>query len=52
MSVQFECYQSGCDFLVRADTEDELVHLVQEHAERTHGLSIEHDAIVSEMDRT
>jgi predicted small metal-binding protein len=51
MTVKFECYQTGCDFMIRADTEDELVPLVQEHAERTHGLSIERDAIVAETEQ-
>jgi predicted small metal-binding protein len=51
MTVKFECYQTGCDFMIRADTEDELVHLVQEHAERTHDLSIDRGAIVAETEQ-
>ncbi len=51
MTVEFECYQTGCNFMVRADTEDELVHLVKAHAERTHDITIDREAIVSEMER-
>lgn len=51
MPVKFECYQSGCNFMVRADSEDELVYLVREHAERTHDLSLDPDAIRPEVER-
>lgn len=51
MAVKFECYQTGCSFMIRADSEDELVYLVQEHAERTHDLSLDGEAIRSEVER-
>ncbi|QLG49344.1 DUF1059 domain-containing protein [Natrinema halophilum] len=51
MTVQFECFQEGCPFLVRAASTDEIVHLVDEHAEYAHDLDIERDTIESEIER-
>lgn len=50
MVHQFECFQSGCNFLVRADTEEEIVRLVKKHAQEEHGLSLESSAIKEEIE--
>ncbi|MFC5972185.1 DUF1059 domain-containing protein [Halomarina salina] len=52
MPHEFECFQDGCNFGVRADSEDEVVHLVKEHAEYVHDLDIDRGAIVSEIETT
>ena len=49
MPYEFECFQEGCTFSVRADTEDEVVHLVQEHARYVHDLDLDREAIESEI---
>jgi predicted small metal-binding protein len=51
MAVQFECFQEGCPFMVRAADRDEIVNLVQEHATYAHDLDIEREAIESEIER-
>ncbi|WP_408957069.1 DUF1059 domain-containing protein [Natrinema sp. 74] len=51
MAFKFECFQEGCPFLVRADSSDEIVHLVAEHAAYAHDLDIERDAIEAEIER-
>ena len=40
MSKTIRCADVGmdCDFAALADTEDELLELVAEHAERVHGI--------------
>lgn len=40
MSKRIRCSDVGmdCDFAALADTEDELMELVAEHAERVHGI--------------
>ncbi|NHN59869.1 MULTISPECIES: DUF1059 domain-containing protein [Halorussus] len=52
MPYEFECFQSGCNFMVRADTEDEIVRLVEKHAADEHDLDIEDDAIRDEIEST
>jgi predicted small metal-binding protein len=52
MARQFECFQDGCNFMVRADSEEEVVHLVQEHAQSAHGISIDEETVVEEIERT
>lgn len=52
MPHEFECFQDGCTFHVRADTEDEVVHLVQAHAEYNHGLELDREAIEREIRST
>ncbi|WP_254762227.1 DUF1059 domain-containing protein [Natrinema marinum] len=50
MAYKFECFQDGCSFLVRADSTDEIVHLVDKHAAYAHDLDIERDAIEPEIE--
>lgn len=50
MAFQFECFQSGCSFMVRADSREEVVRLVKVHAEEEHDLSLESEAIESEIE--
>jgi predicted small metal-binding protein len=50
MPYEFECFQSGCSFMLRADSEDEIVRLVQKHADEEHGLDIDTGAIESEIE--
>lgn len=50
MPHKFECYQDGCSFAVRADSREEIVRLVQTHAEAEHGLSLSADDIEPEID--
>lgn len=40
MSKRMECSDVGmdCDFAALADTEEELLELVREHARRVHGI--------------
>jgi len=45
MALQFQCFQSGCSFMVRADTSAEIVRLVTVHAQEEHDLSLDEDAI-------
>ena len=40
MAKQFECTQEGCEFAVRSEDEGEVIHVVREHAETRHGMSI------------
>lgn len=37
MVNQVDC--TDCEFLIRDENEDELIELVQQHAENTHGMS-------------
>jgi predicted small metal-binding protein len=50
MAQQFECYQEGCEFMVRADTSEEVVALVQQHAKDVHGLELAAEDIQSEVE--
>lgn len=50
MPSQFECFQDGCSFLVRADTDEEVVHLVREHASFAHDISLDADSIEAEIE--
>jgi predicted small metal-binding protein len=50
MARQFECYQEGCEFMVRADTTDEVVALVRQHAMDVHGLELAAEDIQPEVE--
>ena len=50
MAHKFECFQSGCSFMVRADTRDEIRRLVKIHAEEEHDLSLEDEAIEEQIE--
>jgi len=52
MSYEFSCFQDGCTFEVRADSVNEVVHLVKTHAEFAHDLDIDRAAIESEVRET
>ena len=52
MSFEFRCFQSGCEFMVRADSEDEVVPLVQEHAQRRHEIGLDGEIIEEQIERT
>ena len=52
MVFEFSCFQSGCEFMVRADSKDEVVHLVQEHAQRRHGVELDRETIAEQIERT
>lgn len=49
MPLKFECYQDGCNFAVRADSSEEVVRLVQTHAEAEHGLTLAPEDIEREI---
>ena len=49
MTRQFECPQDGCEFMVRANDEDEVVDIVERHAQERHGMSMDESDIRSEM---
>lgn len=49
MPHEFECYRDGCNFAVRADSREEVVRLVQAHAEAEHGLSLSAEDVESEI---
>lgn len=51
MPSQFECFQDGCSFLIRADSDEEVVHLVQEHARFTHDITLDEETIEGEIER-
>ncbi|WP_083861947.1 DUF1059 domain-containing protein [Halogeometricum pallidum] len=51
MPSQFECFQDGCNFMVRADSDEEVVHLVREHAQFTHDITLDADTIEEEIER-
>lgn len=50
MAHQFECTQPNCDFMVRANTEDELVDVVQNHAQNKHNLTLDRGDITAGME--
>jgi len=37
LTREFFCTARGCEFMVRSDREDELIRIVQEHADHAHG---------------
>lgn len=48
MVKEVSCKQAGfegCEFLVRDENEDEIVDLVQQHAERTHETSVSREDV-------
>jgi len=50
MANQFECTQDGCDFMVRANSEDEVIQHVREHAQDKHGMSMQAADVRSGME--
>lgn len=40
MTHQFSCTQEGCHFSVSSDDEGEIIHVVRDHAEDRHGMSV------------
>jgi predicted small metal-binding protein len=52
MAREFECYQSGCEFMVRADTAEEVVRLVREHAREQHGLTLDREDIEAAIEQS
>lgn len=51
MSLTVHCRDVGfdCDGIVRAETEDDLLHQVAEHAQTVHGLEKVTDEIVAKV---
>ncbi|MFH5799580.1 DUF1059 domain-containing protein [Haladaptatus sp. DYF46] len=45
MAQQFECTQQDCEFMVRANDEQEIVDMVQEHAREKHGMSMDRNDV-------
>ncbi|USZ70977.1 DUF1059 domain-containing protein [Natronosalvus halobius] len=48
MVKEVQCKDAGfedCDFVIRDENEDEMVDLVQQHAERTHDKSVSRDDV-------
>lgn len=35
----------GCEFLIRSENESELIEIVQQHAERTHDVSVSREHV-------
>ncbi|MFC6724671.1 DUF1059 domain-containing protein [Halobium palmae] len=40
MNNEYACTQEGCTFTMRSEDEGEVIHMVREHAENRHGMSI------------
>ena len=40
MAHRFGCPQEGCSFAVESNDEGEIVHMVRDHAEDRHGMSM------------
>lgn len=47
---QFECGAPHCEFLVRANDDDEIVDIVQRHAEEKHDRAIDEDRVRSRIE--
>lgn len=48
MVKEVNCKEAGfedCEFLIRDENEDEMVELVQHHAETTHDKTVDRDTI-------
>lgn len=48
MVKQVDCHQAGnedCAFMIRDENEDELVEMVQIHAERAHDMDVSRDDV-------
>lgn len=48
MVKELNCSESGhedCAFVIRDENEDELLSLVQQHSEQTHGTTISQDDV-------
>ena len=39
----------GCDFQVRSEDQDEVVNMVQEHAQQKHGMAVDRSDVESGM---
>jgi predicted small metal-binding protein len=40
MTNRFDCTQEDCHFSVASDDEGEVIHVVREHAQDRHGMSV------------
>lgn len=46
---QFECGAEHCEFLIRANDEDEIVAIVQRHAHRKHDRTVDEEYVRSRI---
>lgn len=49
MAKQFECPQDDCQFMIRANEENEIVSHVRDHAQDKHGMSMDRGDIMNAM---
>ena len=49
MAHQYSCGMDGCDFQVRSEDENEVVDMVQEHAQNKHGTSMDRSDVETGM---
>ena len=49
MAYQYACQMDGCDFQVRSEDQNEVVNMVQEHAQQKHGMAIDRSDVESGM---
>jgi predicted small metal-binding protein len=52
MAQQFECTQQDCEFMVRANDEQEIVDMVQEHAQEKHGMSMDRNDVQGAIEQS
>lgn len=55
MAKQVTCEDAGhedCAFMIRDENEDELVDMVQLHAERSHDMDVSRDDVQGMMEET
>lgn len=47
MAKQLTCREAGydCDFMIRSESEDQLVEMVQQHAKETHDTDLSRDEV-------
>lgn len=48
MVKEVSCIHAGfedCEFLIRSENEQELIEIVQKHAEQTHDISVSRDHV-------
>lgn len=49
MAHQYTCEMEGCAFQVRSEDQNEVVNLVQEHAQQKHGMAVDRSDVESGM---
>lgn len=49
MANQYTCQMDNCAFQVRSEDQDEVVNMVQEHAQQKHGMAIDRSDVESGM---